>query len=148
MVNLCVVSAHSQSNNLIVTAKDGSKNLYDLNTIKRIKFQSSNLEISSQNKIELISLTTIKRLTFGLYSSNFSVTDKLALYIYPNPAHDFLSIVGNSSDNTDVEIYSANGIRLMSISHCQSAVKIDISTLSKGLYIAKVNNNVVKFIKI
>jgi hypothetical protein len=147
-VVLCVSNAFSQTNSLTVTTKDGSKNFFDLNSIKRIKFQSSNLEISYQNKIEMISLPTIQLLSFGLYASYSATNEKSTLCVYPNPAHHFLSIAGISTPINQVVIYSANGIRLLNLSNCQSDDKIDISTLSKGLYFVKVNNETIKFIKI
>ena len=64
--------------------------------------------------------------------------------IYPNPAMDIIHITGNIN-NEPIRIYSLEGIKLID---CQSADKIDISSLVPGIYIVKVGSNVLKLIKI
>lgn len=65
--------------------------------------------------------------------------------IYPNPASDSLFLQGKDKVNS-VEIYDMTGKKILS----QSKIfenKIDIRSLSKGMYLLKVNNQTLKFIK-
>ena len=62
--------------------------------------------------------------------------------IYPNPATDKLTITNTSAQKqTVVSIYSMQGQQMMSaIFANQNAMQLDVSILSKGIYIIKVQS--------
>ncbi|MDQ1266876.1 MAG: hypothetical protein QG635_2029 [Bacteroidota bacterium] len=64
--------------------------------------------------------------------------------IIPNPATDFIHISGIESSEI-VSIYSIEGIKVLEGTNNE---RIDVSSLSKGIYIIKVQNKYMKFIKI
>ena len=61
--------------------------------------------------------------------------------IYPNPANEFINIE-SFSDNDIVQIYDFTGKLILS-----SKVKsqIDISALSSGMYVVKLNSNLANY---
>jgi hypothetical protein len=62
--------------------------------------------------------------------------------VYPNPAKEelFISINNlNSSTTSYLEIYNIAGQKMMDQSITQQATKVDLSSLSKGLYLLKMN---------
>jgi uncharacterized repeat protein (TIGR01451 family) len=64
------------------------------------------------------------------------------LSVYPNPAKEelFISINNlNSSTTSYLEIYNIAGQKMMDQSITQQATKVDLSSLSKGLYLLKTN---------
>ncbi len=71
--------------------------------------------------------------------------------VYPNPASDAVNIVGEGIAHSEVELYSINSeiittneiIRKISSDH----LRIDLSTLSQGVYILKVDGEAKKIIK-
>ena len=147
LINILIINAYSQTNNLIVKMGNGLVNSIDLSTIRSLKFQSSYLKINSLGNNALIDLQNIQRMTFGVYSSVFTTKNNPDLLIYPNPAQNFISINYNDIKMADVCIFTVNGINLISIRNCKLTEDIDISTLSKGVYFIRVDYHVIKFIK-
>ncbi len=86
----------------------------------------------------------------GLLSSNEIITDVMdktekfdeSRVVYPNPASDFVYF--NNPELQPVRIYSALGIQIAEISKTR---RIDVSSLSPGLYFIRVGSEVYKFIK-
>jgi len=66
------------------------------------------------------------------------------LTIIPNPASDF--IILHSNENSNAEIFDIFGEIVMTISIGQE--KIDVSSLTPGLYFVRVGDKVIKFVKI
>ncbi len=67
--------------------------------------------------------------------------------IAPNPANSLITVDNISSDY--VIIYDIHGAELMKInSKHKSSLKVDISNLAPSIYFIKMNNSVVKFVKL
>lgn len=49
--------------------------------------------------------------------------------------------------NVNVNVYSANGMKVMSVNADESDCEIDVSNLVSGVYMLKVNNTTIKFLK-
>ena len=72
--------------------------------------------------------------------SNIVDIDNLAnISIYPNPVGDNLKI-DNLEENTTIDIYSITGQRVQSVSSAMGSIEIDMSNLSNGMYIVKLQN--------
>lgn len=73
--------------------------------------------------------------------SNVLVDNFVEFQIYPNPANEFINIE-SFSDNDIVQIYDFTGKLILS-----SIVKsqIDISALSSGMYVVKLNSNLANY---
>jgi hypothetical protein len=72
--------------------------------------------------------------------------DESHISIYPNPAHDFISIGGLTHDS-EVQIYDIAG-RIISRKTIQPEEKIDVSNLNSGIYFANINHaQKIKFIR-
>lgn len=70
------------------------------------------------------------------------------LSIYPNPAKDFV-VLQSARSISEVKIYNVAGALVKSISNIASDNKVNVSDLSVGVYIVKINNSAegVKLIK-
>ncbi|MBL7789924.1 MAG: agmatine deiminase family protein [Chitinophagales bacterium] len=74
------------------------------------------------------------------------------LFIYPNPAKDYLKIEGVSTDNCLVKIKDISGKNLLTAQYKNNS-NFDISMLNKGIYFVEVYNqkseqiSILKFIK-
>lgn len=87
---------------------------------------------------------------YGVYFvSNLSTenTEYTNLKFYPNPVKDLLNIETNAFENANIEIYSMSGQLIKSIKSDSQHIQIDVSKLSSGTYILKIDNNSQKFIK-
>ena len=62
----------------------------------------------------------------------------LDLFIYPNPASDYIiiSVADGLPDDSRIEVFDCVGLLLMNLSHPENAnaIKIDISALASGVY--------------
>ncbi len=67
--------------------------------------------------------------------------------IYPNPASSFIRISSTDYSSTPYQIFSLDG-RLMMSGMCAPEESINVSNLSRGLYIVKVNNKTFKITKL
>ena len=63
-------------------------------------------------------------------------TDDTRVSVYPNPATDYITVEGA---NGSVALYSATGAMVQSV-NAQGTVTIDVSGLSKGVYVLKTGN--------
>lgn len=70
-----------------------------------------------------------------------------SVYVYPNPATNFITVNGVGQAEYPVEIYSSFGLLLVSTTTSANA-KIDVSSFAAGLYFVKVGNEIVKFNKL
>ncbi|MDQ1266446.1 MAG: hypothetical protein QG635_1598, partial [Bacteroidota bacterium] len=75
---------------------------------------------------------------------NMNLENNCELTIIPNPAADFIHVSGIEPSEI-VCIYSIEGIKIYD---GRNNGRIDVSTLSKGIYIIKVRNKYMKFVKI
>ena len=75
--------------------------------------------------------------------------DNVALKIYPNPVKEQLTVKNEQlSEGSVIEIYDAAGkLQKSKIVNLQSAIVIDVSHLSSGIYFLKAGDNTVKFVK-
>jgi len=82
--------------------------------------------------------TTMIRPVFSSEPFNYVVTNNIkSINIYPNPATDFVYI--DETKNCNVEIIDLAGVLVLNTKI--NSNKINVSTLSNGIYILKVTNN-------
>ncbi|WCM43094.1 T9SS type A sorting domain-containing protein [Flavobacterium sp. CBA20B-1] len=84
-----------------------------------------------------------------IFESYLSTADlgKEKYNIYPNPAENVLNINSTNFDEKSISIYSSAGQLIKSIKANDEDLSIDISELSSGTYILKINNFSHTFIK-
>ncbi len=63
--------------------------------------------------------------------------------IYPNPASDYFQLTAEKNEISGIEIFSLTGDKIRSIQPGANS-KIDISSLSPGMYIVKINSGLEK----
>jgi len=81
--------------------------------------------------------------TLGL--SNFKNNAKFT--IYPNPASDFILVTSKSTLDLNISIYTVLGKKVLSSKTYKNNQKIDISSLSKGIYLVTIESNHTKTTK-
>lgn len=88
-------------------------------------------------------------MVFNVVSGTQSVIGaETTLTVYPNPASDYISIKNSVEGLMNVRIYSLDGAVLLTAQIFSSSQQINVSSLSKGFYLLKVNNQALKFMKL
>ncbi|MEN8857378.1 MAG: glycosyl hydrolase 53 family protein [Flavobacteriaceae bacterium] len=64
--------------------------------------------------------------------------------VYPNPSNNKIIINASENQVNTVKIYNIKGVLLLEKKESDSILEIDISTLTTGVYLIKINNKVVK----
>jgi len=149
MIGLSVSNVHSQQN-LLLKLKDGSEKRSALSSIRKITFLGTNLILNYKDGASsLYSDASIQKLFFGVSSGvQELIVDKNLLMVYPNPASSFISLKNVPDVVLNVSIYRLDGTVLLSTQILSDGDQIDVSKLTKGFYLLKVNNTALKFMKL
>lgn len=96
---------------------------------------------------ESIPLSVIKRIVVDTPNGVESVKDQsVSFRLRQNPVGDRLEIAGESDGSADLTVYSVDGSCRLAVSGW-SGDAVDVTMLSPGMYILKINNQTLKFIK-
>lgn len=101
----------------------------------------------SENDYTSFLLSEISKIYFVYVSSVSEIDVQNTMFVYPNPARDFIKIANNSQENQILSIYSIDG-RMLVKQNYSANEGIDISSLKEGLYIVKLNGQTFKFSKL
>ena len=129
-----------------VTLKNGTETSYLVENSGKLYFANDQLVIKESATTKTVSLSTIRKITCPANSSGITNPTTNELLVYPNPATDVLHIA-NLTTESMATIYAINGVQLLSQRIAVDG-SINISALQSGLYLIKINNNVIKFSKL
>ena len=84
----------------------------------------------------------------GLRTAVFRVTkDSKNIFVYPNPSSGSFTVENKQNSSTVIELFELTGKLLKKVNSKGLKTKIDISTFSPGVYVLKVDNQIVKVVK-
>ena len=69
-------------------------------------------------------------------NTNFNAS-KNVFTVYPNPAKETLFISGTEY-GASIQLYSSLGVKLIELSHFSDQTSMDVSMLSAGIYLLKI----------
>lgn len=82
------------------------------------------------------------QITTDILENHFASTN---FNVYPNPASDYINIEFQNNENSELRIFTLNGQQVLDQSIQGGTVtKVDLSTLSKGLYIGVIKYKMTK----
>ena len=111
------------------------------NFAEQIDFPVSSVQFNYENQILQRNSTVTKDTT--ILAVNDSGKDPVK--VYPNPVKNSLSVSGITKDQ-QYEVYSMDG-KMIKTGTYSSGKTIDVNTLTKGVYLLKIENQNLKFIK-
>lgn len=134
---------------LSIIYHDDTEQTYSVSEDGKVYFQDSNLIIEDETILVNAEISSIRKIIFPENeTANIINTDQESdLFIYPNPAKDFIFIANSQEERIIVKIYSVNG-QLMLSGEFDSGSQINVGNLKKGLYLIKVNEKTLKFSKL
>jgi hypothetical protein len=141
-----------KAQSLAIKMKDGTEQTIGLNSLEKVTFSTSNLQINlTTGKTESYNLSKIRKINFesiptGVEDINVNGSSQ-KLSFYPNPVESLIYFRNISTDNSLIKIYRMDGAKVLQSRVSSDNNSLDVSGLDKGFYILTVNNQVSKFIK-
>lgn len=148
---LCSILTGVEAQSLEIDFYNGNKTTIALTALEKLLFSNNNLSlIYTTGETNSLSVSAINRLLFNDVidgNSQMDVSDNHVLKLYPNPAIDFLTLSCSSDDITSATIFRMDGARIKTLVLSSGQQSIDVSGLSKGMYVLLINNQILKFTK-
>ncbi|MFA5046196.1 MAG: T9SS type A sorting domain-containing protein [Paludibacter sp.] len=143
---LLVFNISLAQTNLILKFKDGTEKSTSLSSLDKLTFSQNNLVLNYQSAgSDSYAVSTVYKLIFGTATTIHQVTDDDESYsFYPNPADQFIFLKNVPEGTVKVSVYKLDGAMIKSIELNSVNEQIDVSQLSSGFYILKINNKALK----
>lgn len=143
------ISCAQAQKSLIVKFRDSSQSGTLISTIDRITFSGGNLVLKKKDTTSgSLLLSEIDKLSFGVFSGVPEVTfDETSMHVYPSPATNYITLKNAPEGEVRITVYRLDGRILINKMLSDGTERIDISNLSRGIYLLKVNNKTLKFSK-
>lgn len=147
-----VYAGMASAQSLVITTRDGSEQTRILATVQSLKFSGSNLMIkSSDGSIVNRPLSEIRKIVFkpgDTSTGDLVLSQKVPVRIFPNPVGDFLHLENLPEGNPVVSVYRPDGALILQTRVSPGNNIIQTGHLNRGIYILRVSDQVVKFIKL
>ena len=136
---------------LRIKLQDGTEDTQEINLLQNLQFSDGSLQINFlSGTLTTYELSTVSTLYFQQYPT--SVEEDLQsgsqeISIYPNPASDVIYLKNTPETGSIVSIYRIDGMLIFQMQISSQNQVIDVSNLTNGLYLIRVNNQAIKFIK-
>lgn len=143
------VSLSFAQTGVTVTYYNGTVQQYNVAATGKLYFANDDLyvKVDAATTPTTIPVGIIRKVTFSgtLATATFG-ENRNNLVLYPNPSSDVIKINADSFEELDVKIYSLTG-QLVQQGNFAVNQEINVSGLSRGLYLVQVNGVTIKFSK-
>ena len=133
----------AECESMVAVSADGNKTTYVLATVSRINViadaNSASMTVVDKDGNQFAGYVKI---LFAETETSIEELGFTQVYVFPNPVVNTLTIQG-VDDNTPLEVYNLTGASVLQ----DKGTELDVTSLSQGTYILRINNQYVKFIK-
>lgn len=140
------LTASAQVPSVVAITSDGNEYEYRLASVEEILFEtnrgSSSMTLVGKDGIQVEGIQTLLFGTMQDVPTSIDESGEAKVYAYPNPVVNTLNVLG-VADTEPLFVYDLSGKCLMT----ETGNKVEVSNLTNGTYILKVNNQCIKFIK-
>lgn len=140
------LTASAQVPSVVAITSDGNEYEYRLASVEEILFEtnrgSSSMTLVGKDGIQVEGIQTLLFGTMQDVPTSIDESGEVKVYAYPNPVVNTLNVLG-VSETEPLFVYDLSGKCLMT----ETGNKVEVSNLTNGTYILKVNNQCIKFIK-
>ena len=145
---LALSAACYAQDNVTVNTASGQK-VYKMDDIESITFDGATMKVNKNSKeTETINLAEITNISFDVSTgvNGLKVKDE-NLLISVKAGSNIIEIGGyDNSKNYSVDIFNTAGAKVLGYANWRGE-QLNISSLSKGVYVLKINNTTLKFSK-
>ena len=115
--------------------------------VTKFYFSNGNLVIDQSGVETSIPTSTVQRLELAaITTQDISEWGEDAIFVYPNPTSDKLFFSCKENQEVTVSVYTMNGQLLLS-EQMNTSESLNVSSLAKGMYLIRINNQNYKFSK-
>lgn len=129
---------------------DDTETVYSVREEGKLYFEKENLVIYESLLFSAeIPVSNIKKIVIAQNQVSIGqpVPGNSSIICYPNPAQNFIRIAAPGAERLTVKIYSLSGQKLLEGKY-NTEESIDISSLSPGFYLVRINETTLKLSKI
>jgi len=142
-----------QAQSLLIKSEDGTVTTKELGTVKQMTFGNNNLRVNYfSGSTETYGLSTISKLYFKTLTTATQTISlnqgSRILSVYPNPADQVIYIQNIPEGTSPVYIYRMDGVLVLRSEVSEGNTCIQVGHLSKGIYLLRLTNQAVKFVKL
>jgi hypothetical protein len=136
----------SAQNKMVLHFTNNSQTVLDISAVRKLNFNNNNLVLNYQNgTTATYAVSEISKMLFATISGIIDEPEQNTdIILYPNPASSIVYL--KNTDSKVVEIYNMTGACVVA-TELDINSSVNISALSQGFYLLKVNNKVLKFTK-
>jgi len=150
---LISMAAEVNAQSLVVRAKDGTETIRNLVVLQKLTFENSNLYLHfTGGSSETYAWTNVSRISFksGTTAANLISRDQSNgnVSLYPNPVEGAFHLLNIPEGTFTIMVYRADGAVMLQTWVSPADNVIDVIHLNKGLYLLKIQNQAIKFIKL
>lgn len=145
-----LLSGHVYAQNYILKIKNTNGTVKEVNLadLNRITLAEANMNLIFKNApIESLALSSVQCMTFSTATGVAPLFGTVAS-VSPNPARNYILIKNLTVQENPVLIYNAAGTLVKSVDAGNVTQHIDVSNFSRGIYFIRINNQILKFIKL
>lgn len=143
---LAAIAELSAQNKMVLHFTNNSQTATDISSVRKLNFNNNNLILNYQDgTTATYTVSEISKILFATISGIIDEPEQNTdIILYPNPASSILYL--KNADSKVVEIYNMTGACVVA-TELDLNSSVNISALSQGFYLLKVNNKVLKFTK-
>jgi hypothetical protein len=135
--------AAAQEWKLITLTADGTETTYALPNVQNIVFKDNSMTVNLKSGDSAAEITCIR---FDQSQGIKTLQLESSILVFPNPVQTNLTVTGVDKD-VKINLLSLKGTLLQSIPAQDKSTNINVSSLSPGLYLLQIGEQVIKFIK-
>lgn len=147
---LMILAGNSLSaQNVIIKFDNGSQFAPLISSVQKITFSDDNILVDMKTGTDnSYSISDIHKIYFGNVTDNKlpESTEQKKILVYPNPASAFI-MLSNLPQTGIISIYAMDGSLVFEQSITDTQQQVDVAALAAGLYMIKVNQSTLKFIR-
>lgn len=141
----------SAQSTVSITKTNGTISRYTVQNTGSISFAGDYIIIkeSSTSSAQSIPMSAIRNMKLSDSSNgieNAVSGHQSTVSLYPNPAQNYCVVRGTNGEQMKVTIYSMTGATMIDTT-VENEGRIDISSLTTGVYMVKINNHTSKLVK-
>jgi len=135
----------AQTFQMVTLSANGTETTYAVSDVQKVVFASNTMTVKMKAGADATNITCIK-FTESTATGVKNVKPESSISVFPNPVTDMLSVKGVKKDAI-IYLYNMNGALLQTVTSQENATNINVSSLQQGIYLLRINNMIIKFIK-